>query len=313
MNPVVAGDLMMECFIRLPSLPAADETMIVDSVSPELGGSAFNLCWYLSQLGSRPKLVGPCGSRDRPVVAETLTSAGLDASGLIPVGGSTDLLISMLSGPSHHSVYLRATLLDDVRKEFVARCNAAKYLILSGSRHAAIRGAFIELATAFADETLAVNPSYAIYEYSPGELSALLRHAHVAILNEHEARHACAVLGVQQYDALAKCVRDCLIVTLGQKGARVYSGGKILEIPSRTRKFSSAIGAGDAFFSGFLCELFHGRSLADAGEFAAVLAAYVVESSAVRVSVSRENLQQMVKQRFGTSLSCHSEGPGRSA
>jgi len=289
---VCAGDIMIECFLHIPSLPQQNTTLVLDSVRQELGGPAFNLCWYLSQYGRQPRLVGPFGLRNRSLVVEALSSAHLDDSGLIPIEGDTDLLITMLTDYNHHSIYLRSHLPDAINSEILTRCGQPKRLILSGSRHPALRRTFLLLADMFQGEMLAFNPSYAIYEYDSTELAALLRKANVAIVNEQEAEHVLRVMDLKDYGQLSRFVPGFLIVTLGKKGVRVFQKEGILEIGSFATGTSNAVGAGDAFFAGFLHEMFGNGSLADAARFGSALAAYVVESSQIRVRISEQQVRQ---------------------
>lgn len=289
---VCAGDIMVECILRMPSLPAADTTLVLDSAIQELGGPAFNICWYLSQLGRRPQLVGPFGLRNRPLITEALCSCQLEQIGLIPIEGDTDLLIALLTDNHHHSIYLRTRLPDGIGPEIVARCGQPRVLILTGSRHCAIRKAFLVLADAFRGELLAFNPSYAIYEYDSTDLFQLLSKAHVAILNRQEAEYACKALALEDISQLAKDSSGSLIVTLGHKGMRMYRRKDMLEIGSYATASSNPVGAGDGLFAGFLHEALTGASLPDAARFGSVLAAYVVESSQVRIQISGSQIRR---------------------
>ncbi len=291
-NIVCVGDIMVECILRLPSLPPANATLVLDSVSQELGGAAFNICWYLSQFGLRPRLIGPVGQRNNALVAEAFSSAKLDDSGLVSIEGDTDLLIAILTDRYHYSIYLRARVPDDIGLEMLSRCGSAKCLVLAGSRHASIRRTFLALADTFSGEFLAFNPSYAIYEYDKEELAKLLKQAHVATLNEQEAERACKALDVSDCERLSKYVPGSLIVTLGEKGVRVYHQSRVLEMGSLTGSQCTAVGAGDAFFAGFLFETIRGCSVVEATRFASGLAAYVVEASQVRAQVSEDRIRQ---------------------
>lgn len=301
---VCTGDLMVECLLRLPSLPPPNTTVVLDSGRQNLGGAAFNLCWYLSRFERRPRLVGVIGRRKMPLVTEAFSSAQLDNSGLIPIEGDTDLLIAMLTQYHHHSVYLRTLLPDEVGPEILARCGRPSHLILTGSRHALIRRMFVFLAETFRGELLGFNPSYAIYEYDGRELAQLLSKVHVTILSKDEVEHVCKVLDLKDPSQLSNFTPGLLIVTLAERGVRVYHREGILEERSYATAASNAIGAGDAFFAGFLHQTFEGALLSDAVRFGSMLAAYVVESSQVRVHTSEVQIRQRLAEYRGLPGRC---------
>jgi sugar/nucleoside kinase (ribokinase family) len=218
-DTVCVGDIMAEYILDFPSLPPVNGTLVVDSHSKEIGGPAFNICWYLSQFGIPPLLVGLFGKRDRLLIANSISSSNLSDSGLISFEGETDLIIIMLSGHHHHSVYFRTHLPEEVGAEILARCDHPKRLILTGSRHFVIRRSFIDLAEKFNGNILAFNPSYAIYEYDKEELTTLLLSANIIIMNQNEAEYACKIFGLYDLGHLSENVPGCLILTLGGKGS----------------------------------------------------------------------------------------------
>ncbi|MEH1869092.1 MAG: carbohydrate kinase family protein [Nostoc sp.] len=294
---VCVGDIIVECIVRQPSLPPADVTVILDYVHQEMGGPAFNICWYLSHFGRHPRLVGPFGRHNQVLVDKTLSSAQLEKIGLVPIEGDSDFLVSVLTEYHHHSIYLRSTLPDTITTEIYSRCNKSRCLILTGSRHSLIRKTLIKLVNTFQGEFLAFNPSYAIYEYEKNELAYLLSKANVTIMNKQEAEHACQLLSTRNIDQLFKhMVVGSLIVTLGAEGVHIYYKEGILRknkiCSFATVTSTNAIGAGDALFAGFLHEMLNGKSLSDAAQFGSVMAAYVVESSQIRVHISEHQVRQ---------------------
>jgi sugar/nucleoside kinase (ribokinase family) len=67
-----------------------------------------------------------------------------------------------------------------------------------------------------------------------------------------------------------------VIITLGERGAYVFSEGKDTRIPVVKVEVEDTPGAGDAFTAGVAFGLFHGATLTDAARFGSVTAAHAV-------------------------------------
>jgi len=67
-----------------------------------------------------------------------------------------------------------------------------------------------------------------------------------------------------------------VIITLGERGSYVFSGGKETRIPAVKVEVEDTPGAGDAFTAGVTFGLFHGATLIDAARFGSVTAAHAV-------------------------------------
>lgn len=289
---VCVGDLMIEYFLHLSSLPKIDTTIIIDSVTPEVGGPAFNISWYLANLKRRPLLVSSYGANNKEFVAEAFLKSKLDNSGLVMSDGETDILIDIFARQQKRSMYLRSSVTDKIGQEILVRCGSPRMLVITGSRHSNIRKKLVKLADEFCGELLAFNPSYAIYEYEREEFISLVNKAHVTIFNKQEASHACKLVGVRNYSQLSKIFHGIVIVTLGNKGVTLYKQEEKLQCCSYADQSANAVGAGDAFLAGFLHKKFDGVSLDEAVQFGSIMASYVVGSRQVRVHVSEAQITQ---------------------
>ena len=291
---ICLGDIMIECITRLPSLPLANKTIILDSVSKDIGGPAYNIFWYLSKFGLKAKLTGAYGGNDRYFFKKTFLADQLDESGLIRVKGHSDSLFTILVGKNYHSFYLRSRLPGDIEGKIRKQCGKPDYLILTGSRHVLIRKAFLSIADNLDETTVIFNPSYAIYEYKDLELNQLLKNSDFIIFNEQEAKQAIRILKIKNIKEMTNFISNPIIVTLGRKGLKIYHKNKIYDIESFARKAVNPIGAGDAFVAGFLHEIIGKRPITNSARFGATLAAYVVESEQTRVFVPKKKIYEQL-------------------
>jgi len=289
------GDIMIECIARVPSLPLANETIILDSVSKNIGGPAYNIFWYLSKLGLKPKLIGVYGGDNRLFFKKTFLASRLDGSGLIRVKGHTDSLFTILVGKNWHSFYLRSSLPGNIEGKIRKQCGKPDYLILTGSRHVLIRKAFLSITDDLHETIVIFNPSYAIYEYNNLELNQLLKNSDFVFFNDQEVKQAIRILEIRNIKEMARFTSSPIIVTLGRKGLKIYHKDRIFHIESFVEKAVNPIGAGDAFAAGFLYEIIGKRSIINSARFGATLAAYVVESEQTRVFVPKREIYKRLK------------------
>ncbi len=289
---VCLGEILAEWIFRSPTGLPANRTVIAEKVGRELGGAALNVSWYFGQLGRSCRLVAPIGRADRETARTTLASCGIESGGLVPVPGDTDTLFTVLSKEAHRSVYALSSWPAGTRELLLERCSGAQSLILNGGRHPEIRDCYRTLARTGAAPLLTFNPSYAIFEYARDELAAIFEKAQVTVLNGQEFEFLERNLGKLEPQRLATNPPQIVAVTLGREGVRVLSAEDSFELPSFTSRDGVAIGAGDAFFAGFLHRFLEGAPLRESTRHGLALAAIVVESNRVRTAVSAEEVQR---------------------
>lgn len=66
-------------------------------------------------------------------------------------------------------------------------------------------------------------------------------------------------------------------ITRGERGARVYGGGSVLDVPAFPRRTVDPTGAGDVFAAAFLVALREGKGVLEAGVLASAAASFAVE------------------------------------
>lgn len=277
---VCVGDLFVEYLL---SEVSPGTTRIVEAARGELGGTALNVCWYLDCLGMRALLVAPFPRHERLRLATAVP--GLSVSRVLLTGGPPDTLIVLSSNTGHQAVYVRAELPTDADERLIRAGRDARQIVLAGSRHAAIRRAFVKLTRRVDVRRLIFSPSYTVYEFTKQELEELLAQVGLVILNEAEAKYVCDQLSCRAFAALAKRVADTLIVTLADQGAELYGPSGHLAVSSLSGTAGDVIGAGDAFLAGYLYETGRGSSSQVALHFASAIAAQVAQTRKVRTPV----------------------------
>lgn len=287
---VCLGDLMLESILPVELLPQVNSPCVVDGKPLELGGTAYNLCWYLSQWNWSTRLIGCYGRRQEAQIIDTLNTSNVDPSWIVPVEGESDLLYVLFHGSDYFATYLRARLPDECVPELIARCGRPERMILAGSRHRLIREAIRTVVENFEGQWLAFCPSYTIYEYESQLLSYIISRSNVIVINESETTHVCKLLNLSSPSDLALQCQGCLVMTLADKGVSVFQAGESFSVRSFSGVSGDVIGAGDAFFAGFFHSLCHGGTLRDAAVFGSMAAAEQVKSSSVRPHISEPSI-----------------------
>ena len=219
-------------------------------------------------------------------VKEAMAEAHLQGSGLLSIDGDTDLLIALWNGEKHRSIYIRNQFARNVEKSLISKCTNIGQYIFVGSRHKSVRRVATTLARSGNAELLGFNPSYSVYEYTARELSFFLQRAQVTVVNEDECAHICKLLRLRTTEELARFVKGILIVTRGHQGLSLYKQSLVTEVGSMARRPVFSLGAGDALLAGFLHMFLTGASLEDSARFGASMAGLVVESRAIRATIS---------------------------
>ena len=277
---------MLEVIVGADSAARYDSTVILPRESLPLGGATCNLYWYLTQLGRKPIVATHYAASDAPRMRALMTG---DAGRFhAEKSSATDVLI-VLPTLSTASLYIAGALNTDDISKMLAGIADDGVVVFVGSRHGALRSAYLKKVATLTKATVVFAPSYTMYDFTPEELRDFLASSHLTFINEHEAAHACKLLGAINSAELFKSSKLGGIVTLGPGGASLYPrGGGPVVCPSVSGSQADVIGAGEAFMCGFLHSYLNTGSWETAGTFGCALAAQVVRGGKVRMPIHPE-------------------------
>ena len=108
-----------------------------------------------------------------------------------------------------------------------------------------------------------------------------LRYIHFLKANEHEME---VLTGHQEPEKAARQLFDWgvkeVILTFGSMGSLIYDGKNFFRIPAyKPREIVDATGCGDTYMAGYLYKRTKGKSIEEAGHFAAALSTLKIERS----------------------------------
>ncbi|MBL8837115.1 MAG: ribokinase [Alphaproteobacteria bacterium] len=268
---VVFGSINIDLVFRLPTLPAAGETVLGDSYSVVAGGKGANQAVAAARDGARVALVGAVGDDGftAPALAE-LGAAGVDLTRVARVAAPTGCaaiavdakganLILVASGANLHA---RAAMVPDEWLDrgttLVVQREVPMAELAALLPRARARGCRVVLNTAPAGPIPA----------------AALAAVDVLVANEGEAAALAAERGLAGGGAaaLAQALGCVVVVTRGGDGVEAAGGGTVLR--GRALKITpvDTTGAGDCFVGVLAAALDRGAALGPALHRAAVAA-----------------------------------------
>lgn len=268
---MVVGSLNMDLVLRVPHLPAPDETLHGHGVAEHLGGKGANQAVAAARLGAAVTMVGavgddPHGHRQ----LEALRAEGIDVSfvavrsqaptglAVIPVADDGQVSIIVVAGAN-------ATVTPADVERAAAPIAEAEVVLLQGEIPADAARRAAELARG----TVVLNPA-PVNDVA----SAVLPLAGVVIVNRHEAA------------ALAPLPAGATVVTtLGADGALIDT----LAVPSFAASVVDATGAGDAFSAAVAVRLAEGAAPAEAARFACAAGSLAVEVQGAQPSMPQRS------------------------
>ena len=122
------------------------------------------------------------------------------------------------------------------------------------------------------------DPSQQVARNPHPDLKYGVEHAHALFCNEYEFDLLQKHTGFSISDI--KSMVNLVVVTLGEKGAQVFSKGKTYEIPVvPTEQIADPTGVGDAFRGGFLRGYRLGMNLQTCGQIGSLAATYCLEKN----------------------------------
>ena len=268
---VVFGSINIDLVFRLPSLPAAGETVLGDSYAVVPGGKGANQAVAAARDGARVAMVGAVGDDGftRPALAE-LAAAGVDLSRVARVAAPTgcaaiavdDAGANLIFVASGANLLARAAMVPDEWLDrgttLVVQREVPMAELAALLPKARARGCRVVLNTAPAGEV-------------PAEALAAVD---VLVANQGEAAMLAAERGIAAGDtaALANSLGCAVVVTLGGEGLVAATGVETLRGGALAITPVDTTAAGDCFVGVLAAALDRGATLPTALHRASVAA-----------------------------------------
>ena len=253
-------------------------SFLVDKMTKHWGGVAANIAYTLGLLGLEPapKLVGTAG-RDFGDYRTWLESVGVDTSGVRQMEDvftasffvNTDVdnnqIASFYSGAM---AYAKNFALTDLL------AHQPDLVVISPNDPLAMQQYVDECHAA--GIPFMYDPSQQVARFDGAQLRHGIERAQILICNEYEFDLIIQKTGLSGEAIIASV--PVVVVTLGEKGAVIYTEGQEISIPVfPVEHVADPTGVGDAFRSGLLFGMAAGWDWTLCGQVGALCAAYVLE------------------------------------
>jgi len=254
----------------------------------KLGGAAMNCAWHIRQLGTEVAMVSAVGDDELGSASvDALENAGIECTHVGIRPESTGVVDIELSNGQP-----RYTIRENVAWDYIPlpKEPLAGELLYFGTlaqRSHWNRNTLNALyALPFAHRFFDVNLRQPYYSHSV--IRDGLEQATVVKMNDEEWSAVRAMLDIDDQHALIRHYDlHALIITLGDRGAELFTANDHTTARSAPVKLLDAVGAGDAFSAVCCVALMNAISIAEALQRACDVGAYVVQHRGAQVELPK--------------------------
>ncbi len=286
MNIVCTGSIAYDYLMSFPGyfkenilpehLDKITVSFLVDDMIKQRGGTAPNIAYTLALLGGRPMLMGTAGV-DFPEYDEWLKSQGVDTScvKVIPEKFTASFFANTDRANAQISSFYTGAMACASELSVLDIQPAPGLVIISPNDPRAMDKYVMECR----DHGIPYlyDPGQQVVRSDPAELRRGAECAHSLFVNEYEFELLQKHTGLSK-KALLSCV-ELLVVTLGEKGAAIYTADKRYLVPVvPPKQILDPTGVGDAFRGGFVRGESLGLDWETCGQMGVLAATYCLET-----------------------------------
>ena len=277
LDAILIGATALDVIAKVDKFPEVDKTVLAKEVIKQAGGSISNIAVGLSRLGFKVGFVGKVGNdiegeflleslrRENMDVSRVIIAEGHSASTFIAVNKEGERIIFALGGKA---LLERAA---EIPKEYL---RASKCLVIGETLPEVSKGLSEYLRRYNQKQIVIYVPGSIIASYGLEYSKDILKYSHIVVLNEKEIIELTENKNVEKsVHALLNRGIKYVVLTLGRKGACIYTKNQKICVPPFKIKTVDTTGAGDAFTAGIIYAFTLKYSLRNSLIFASACAA----------------------------------------
>ncbi|MCK5626706.1 carbohydrate kinase family protein [Candidatus Bathyarchaeota archaeon] len=282
------GALNLDKLYRVDKIAEAGEETFVKGLTISPGGSAANTIVGLARLGVNTGYIGKIANdSEGKYILNDLRNEEVNVKGVdSKKKGRSGVCIGFVDDFGERSLYIDPGVNDnlaykEINQDYV---ESSKFVHLTSFVGNIPFRAQKSLVKKFESE-ITMDPGELYARKGINEIKPILKKTFVFLPNENEIR----ILTNQNYEIgakeLIKLGISIIAVKLGHKGCYVTNGKEDYLIPPLKKKAKDSTGAGDAFCSGFIYGLLHGRDIYECGRLGNFIASCCIEKYGARTGL----------------------------
>ncbi|MCF6235792.1 MAG: carbohydrate kinase family protein [Gammaproteobacteria bacterium] len=272
---------------------------LVPDMRREFGGCAGNIAYNLHLLGGDPLPMATVGQDFTPY-AVWMDKLGISRKHLKEVDSYTGQAFITTDQDDNQITAFHPGAMSFAHENKVSDAKGITIGIVSPDG----REGMIEHAAQFCEAKIPFifDPGQGLPMFNGDELMQFIEQATYLTVNDYEAELLQERTGKNLEEIAAQL--DALIVTLGGQGSKIYSGGKVIDIPSvKPAEIADPTGCGDAYRAGLLFGLMNDMNWETTGRIASLMGSIkIAHKGTQNHTYNKAEFDVKFKESFGYSL-----------
>ena len=274
-------------------------SFMIDRLDEKLGGCAGNIAYNLAVLGEKGIIVSSVG-RDFSRYKEALAALALPLDGITRCEDELTAGAYIITDRNNNQITaFNPGAMRNPAEYALDALGPDDFVIVSPGNLDDMR--HIPRICKEKGAKCIFDPGQQLPVLTGEELVAAIRGSYMLICNDYEFELICQKTG-KTPEAITGMAEN-VIVTLGEKGSRVHSGGSATIVPPvAARQVADPTGAGDAYRSGLLKGLCQGLSVLESARIGSTTASFCVETHGTQAVFTADECKKRHADAFGVSF-----------
>jgi adenosine kinase len=304
---LICGSLAMDIILQFPgrfdSILLADQlhkvnvSFLAPTMRTEYGGCAGNIAYNLKMLGGDPRIVGVMG-QDHGAYFERFKQLGLSTENILVKQDAYNAQCFVTADIDNNQINaFHPGAMSFAHENPVAKAGPARVAIISPDGHLGMQkhaADLVELGIPFI-----FDPGQQLPMFNGQELIDFINQATYVTANDYEIELLMDRTGLTLPDIASRL--EALIVTRGEHGSEIYTGGQRILIPAvKAEAVLDPTGCGDAYRAGLLFGITNDWKWETTGRLASLLGAIKIASKgAQNHKLTAQQIADRFEQAFG--------------
>lgn len=309
---VVTGSLAYDHIMSMPTsfddhimpdkIHVLNVGFIVNKFNKEFGGTAVNIAYSLSLLETASVIVASAGNDFDLYKNHLAEQRFIDTAGVKTYKDTTCSQGFVITDAKDNQIwgYFNGAMKNNSSLKLEGYVKKGDVLVVGPNEGDAMIK-FAKVAVKLKYEYM-FDPAFNIPHLAKEDLEYAVKNCLILIGNDYEIELIQRKLDWSKADLIKRI--GVLITTLGSKGSKIESKGKVIHIPAaRPENESDPTGAGDAYRAGFLAGYVRDLPLVICGKMGSLTAAYTVEKYGTQTHrFTLDGFRRRYKENFDEDL-----------